>query len=119
MDYDIPYLCPILVPKLCFTTFLCPCLVSSIVYARIFKNTNFSLFALICIPFSAYGIRRFVQNKLKYQEDHEVSILKSCFCCSSLVQDIHEMEIRRIGIYKYYDEPLVDESTEECENIAV
>lgn len=112
MSYDIPYLFPFLSPRFCIFTSICPCYVSSIVYARLFKDKNFSFFALFLMPFSAYGIRRFVVEELNYKENYETSAIKSICCINSLVQDLHEMKLRRIGIYKYMSEPFIEDSSE-------
>ncbi|CAD25465.1 hypothetical protein [Encephalitozoon cuniculi GB-M1] len=106
MEYDLPFLCPIFSPRYCLASTLCPCYLSSIVYARIFKNKRFSAFGFFLVPFSVYGIRRYVQDKLQYKESFETSAIKSLCCCNSLTQDLHEMKIRRIGVYKFLEEPV-------------
>lgn len=113
MDYDLPFLCPILSPKYCLASTLCPCYLSSILYARIFKNRKFSVFGFVFVPFSAYGIRRYVQDKLQYEESSEMSAVKSVCCCNSLTQDLHEMKIRRIGVYKFLEEPMPCEDSDQ------
>ncbi|KAM0688731.1 hypothetical protein COBT_000015 [Conglomerata obtusa] len=112
MKYTIPFLCPILSPRICIASYICPCYISSIIYARLFKNKQFSCFGLFMIPFSAYGIRRFVVQQLNYEEDAEVSAYKSCCFCNSMTQDINEMKVRRIGVYKYEFEPDLDDSSD-------
>ncbi|KAF7683194.1 hypothetical protein TCON_1593 [Astathelohania contejeani] len=112
MKYDLPYFCPCFSLRLWLGTIFCPCFLSSSVYGRIFKNKRFSIFGFIFIPFSAYGIRRFVQSRLMYDENYEISAAKSVCYCHSLTQDIHEMQIRRIGIYKFVEEPDLEESTD-------
>lgn len=112
MRYDLPYLCPILSPRFCFFTTICSCYVSSIVYARLFKNKHFSVFALFLVPFSAYGIRRYVVEELDIDEKYETSAIKSVCCINSLVQDLHEMKNKRIGIYKFQTGPFIEESSD-------
>ncbi|ELA46177.1 hypothetical protein VCUG_02346 [Vavraia culicis subsp. floridensis] len=110
MDYELPYFCPILSPRYFLACLFCPCVISTILYSRIFRGVHFTIFGCLCIPFAAYGVRRYVITTLMYQEDPEISILKSLCCLNSFVQDLHEMEINRIGIFKYYkDEPEPDE----------
>lgn len=114
MDYDIPLLCPILSPRLCFFSYLCPCYVASVIYARLFTDRKFSVFGLILLPFSAYYIRRFVVERMQYEETTECSAVKSCVCCcSSLTQSVNEMRVRGIGVYKYDAEPDLEESSSE------
>lgn len=110
MEYELPFLCPVLSPRLCAASTLCPCYLSSIVYARIFKNSRFSLFGFFLVPFSAYGIRRYVQERLQYGESSEESAVRSLCCCSSLAQDVHEMKVRRIGVYRFLEEPMPEDS---------
>jgi hypothetical protein len=112
MGYDLPYACPFLSPRFCFFTTICSCYVSSIVYARLFKNKHFSVFALFLVPFSVYGIRRYVVDELNIDEKYETSALKSVCCINSLVQDLNEMKIRRIGIYKFQSESFIEESSD-------
>lgn len=104
MQYEIPFFCPFLSPRYFLSCFFCPCLISSILYSKIFKNQSFSLFALFCIPLAAYNIRRYVITTLKYKENPEISYLKSICFTFSLTQDLNEMEANRIGIFKYYNE---------------
>lgn len=113
MEYDLPFMCPILSPRYCLASTLCPCYLSSIVYARIFKNRRFSVFGFFLVPFSVYGIRRYVQDKLQYGESSEASAIRSVCCCNSLAQDLHEMKIRRIGVYKFLEEPLLCDDSDQ------
>jgi hypothetical protein len=106
MEYDLPFCCAVFSPRIFLASLLCPCYVTSIVYARIFKGRRFSLFGFLLVPFGVYGIRRYVQTQLVYMEDPEVSAAKSLCCCCALTQDLHEMRTRRIGVYKYLAEPL-------------
>ncbi|KAF5140072.1 hypothetical protein AAJ76_600075478 [Vairimorpha ceranae] len=112
MSYSLPYFCPFLSPRYFLFTSLCSCYVSSILYARIFKNKQFSVFALFLVPFSVYGIRRYVVEELEIDEGYETSALKSVCCINSLVQDLHEMHEKRIGVYKFKSEPIIDDSSE-------
>ncbi|KRH95208.1 hypothetical protein M153_2100027886 [Pseudoloma neurophilia] len=104
MNYEIPFCCPILSPRYFLSCLICPCLISSILYSKIFRNQSMTIFPLICVPFAAYNIRRYVQTTLKYGEHPEKSFLKSFCCCFSLTQDLHEMEANKIGVFKYYNE---------------
>lgn len=110
MRYEIPYFCPILSPRYFISCLICPCLISSLLYSKIFRSESFTIFPLICIPFATYNVRRYVLTTLKYDENPETSFCKSLCCCFSLTQDLHEMEINRIGVFKYYEEePDLDE----------
>jgi hypothetical protein len=109
MEYDLPFLCAVFSPRFFASSLLCPCYVTSIIYARLFKGKRFSLFGCLFVPFGVYGIRRYVQTRLRYAEDPEVSAIKSLCCCCALTQDLHEMKVRRIGVYKYLAEPLPDD----------
>ncbi|KCZ78770.1 hypothetical protein H311_00193 [Anncaliia algerae PRA109] len=104
MNYEIPFCIPMMSGRFCVSSFLCPCVVSSIIYSKLFTNRNHSLFAMIFIPFAAYGIRRYVIEKLKYNESHEISAIKSCCFCNSLTQDLNEMKTRKIGIFRFSSE---------------
>lgn len=110
MEYDIPFFAPCLAPHYCLASFFCPCLVSSLVYSRLFSDTYFSLFAFVAVPFGAYGIRRYVITTMGYPEHHEVSVLRSLCFCVSMTQDVNEMKARQIGVFLYSDEPLLEES---------
>lgn len=110
MRYELPYFCPILSPRYFISCLFCPCFISTILYSRIFRNQSFTMFGFFCIPFAAYSIRRYVQTTMNYEENPETSFLKSLCCCFSLTQDLHEMDVNKIGIYQYYDEePDLDE----------
>lgn len=112
MRYELPFCCPMLSPKYFCVSTICPCYVSSVLYARIFKRKSFSLFGFFLIPFSAYGIRRYVIDKMHYNEEYEISAIKSTCFCFSLTQDLHEMNVRRIGVYKYLEEPYLYDDNE-------
>lgn len=105
MNYELPYFCPILSPRYCLSSFLCPCLVSSILYSKIFNNNKSNILGFLLCPLVAYGSRRFVINKLNIKESYKKSAFKSFCFCFSFVQDIHEMRVRKIGLFKYYEEP--------------
>lgn len=110
MQYELPYFCPILSPRYFLACCMCPCIISTILYSKIFKNSSFSFFGLICVPLAAYNIRRYVITTMKYDEDPEISYLKSCCFCFSLTQDLTEMDANRIGVFKYYtEEPNLDD----------
>ncbi|RVD92229.1 hypothetical protein TUBRATIS_12740 [Tubulinosema ratisbonensis] len=104
MKYEIPYFCPIQSLHFCLSVFLCPCIVSSIIYSKLFTTKPFSLFAFIFIPFAAYGIRRYVVEKLNYNESYEISAMKACCFCNSLTQDLNEMKTRKIGVFRFNSE---------------
>ncbi|EJW03848.1 hypothetical protein EDEG_01847 [Edhazardia aedis USNM 41457] len=120
--YAIPYCCPILSPRLCLASYLCPCYISSKIFNKLFESKQLisndserigkgrgnSWFGFLCIPFAAYGIRRFVIEKIDANESAEVSALKSCCYCNSLTQDVNEMDVRKIGAYKFDNEPDLD-----------
>lgn len=112
MKHDLPYECPCLSPRFCLASTFCPCYVSSLLYARLFRRKNFSFFGFFFCCFSTYGVRRYVVEELDYDEDYEESALKSICCVNSLTQDLHEMKLRRIGIYKYMSEPPPDQSSD-------
>ncbi|KAM0678488.1 hypothetical protein BDAP_000987 [Binucleata daphniae] len=111
MRYAVPYLCTFLTPRICIASYICPCYLSSIIYGRLFNHGSFSWFGLFFVPFSAYGIRRFVVQQCDYDEDPEVSASKSCCFCNSLAQDINEMKERKIGVFRYDTEPDLDDSS--------
>ncbi|KAK6089768.1 hypothetical protein P3W45_001270 [Vairimorpha bombi] len=50
--------------------------------------------------------------ELNIDEKYETSALKSVCCINSLVQDLNEMKIRRIGIYKFQSESFIEESSD-------
>ncbi|EPR79080.1 hypothetical protein SLOPH_1733 [Spraguea lophii 42_110] len=108
MYYDLPFFCPFIYPRLCFFSYFTPCVVSSIIYNKIFNKGRFSWIGFILCPFSAYGLRRFVINSLDIDEAYEESVVRSCCFCNSFVQDINEMKVNKIGLYKYEDEPDYD-----------
>ncbi|KAG0437780.1 hypothetical protein DMUE_3487 [Dictyocoela muelleri] len=108
MDYELPYICPILSPRFFISTFLFPCLISSIIYKKLFNKNKFSYVGLFFCPFVAYGTRRFVINRAKIKEGVGISLLKSICFCNSFVQDLHEMNVRNIGLFRYHDEPDYD-----------
>ncbi|KAF9758297.1 hypothetical protein NGRA_3152 [Nosema granulosis] len=112
MKYDLPFACPCLSPRFCLASTFCSCYVSSLIYARLFKQKNFSFFGFFLIPFSAYGIRRYVVDELGYKEEYEESAIKSICWINSLTQDLHEMKLRRIGIFKYMSEPPPDDTSD-------
>ncbi|EOB13571.1 hypothetical protein NBO_66g0030 [Nosema bombycis CQ1] len=111
-SYDLPYACPFLSPRFFLAALFCPCYLSGVLYGRIFKRKSFSLFGFIFLPFSVYGIRRYVVDELGYEEDYEKSVLKSLCFLNSLTQDLHEMKLKRIGVYKYLSEPPPDDSSD-------
>lgn len=47
---------------------------------------------------------------MNYDESKECSAAKSTCCCFSLVQDINEMEVRKIGVFEYEEEPEYESS---------
>lgn len=75
-------------------------------YAKLFTDRRFSFFGFFLIPFSTYYIRRFVVSRMGYNETNECSAVKSCMCCcNSLTQDVNEMRVRGVGVFKYEEEP--------------
>lgn len=116
MGYKLSYLCPCVSRGYCLGSYLCPCIISAIAYEKLFSEGDFSclsfLFAFIFFPFAAYNIRRYVLTTLSYEERIEESFIKAFFCSgNSLIQDVYEMEIKKIGIYRKEPTVVVAEET--------
>ncbi|KAG0418441.1 hypothetical protein EQH57_0740 [Dictyocoela roeselum] len=105
MSYELPYACPFLSPRFCMSTFLFPCVISSLIYKKLFNKNQFSFLGLLLCPFVAYGTRRYVINRTRIKEGYKQSMLKSICFCNSFVQDLHEMSVRKIGLFRYHEEP--------------
>lgn len=103
--YALPFILPCLLFRYCFFCTVCPCVVSSMVYSRLFDNKRFTIFGCLFLPFSTYFIRRYVVETMDIDESKEMSAVKSSCCCCSLVQDLNEMEVRKIGVFEFEEEP--------------
>lgn len=51
-------------------------------------------------------------DRLNLDESPEESALKSGCCCCALVQDVNEMEERKVGVFKYDVEPDYEDSSD-------